>query len=237
MKVLLISDIHSNIEALEEVLNHASFDEVLFTGDIVDYGPDPTEVFNLLLYIKASRVLGNHDAAAAFRIDCRSSPVMHRASVVTRERITRKLLSDKSLQLLGRAERRLDVAYGGMKVSAMHGAPGNELYRYLTKDEAEKLNMDGADLMVLGHTHVAYEVKRDALWVVNPGSVGMPADGDSRASYAVLDTNSRKVTFGRVKYDIDSVISKLRDHLREEKAIFELLANAFRTAQRQPSVA
>ena len=88
-RLLLISDVHANLEALEEVLNHTNFDEVLFVGDIVDYGPNPVEVFDLLRYIRAKRVLGNHDAAASFNRDCRSSPATHAASVATREEITR----------------------------------------------------------------------------------------------------------------------------------------------------
>jgi len=232
MKVLLISDVHSNIEALEGVLNDTSFDEVLFMGDVVDYGPNPIEVFDLLHDMKPEKVLGNHDAAASLRIDCRSSPAMHKASIVTREKITWKLLPKKSLKLLGKAKRRLDIDLDGLKVRALHGAPGDELYRYFTRDEAEGLDMGGADLIVVGHTHVAYEVKKGDVWVVNPGSVGMPADGDPRASYAVLYTNRGKVTFHRVEYDIDKVLSKLHDLLSEDREVFEVLAEALRTAQR-----
>lgn len=232
MKVLLISDVHANLEALEEVLNHTNVDETVFMGDAVDYGPNPVEVFDLLRYIKAKRVLGNHDAAASFKIDCRSSPPMHKASVATREMITCKLTPRKSLDLLGKAERKLNLEYDGLMIRALHAAPGDELYKYLTRDEAEKLDMGGADLMLLGHTHMAYEVKNDTSWVVNPGSVGMPADGDPRASYAILDTNTRHVTFGRVKYDIEGVVSKLHNILGQDNEVFEILEESLRTARR-----
>jgi protein phosphatase len=231
MKVLLISDLHSNLEPFEEVLNHTSYDEVLFMGDLVDYGPNPVEVFDLLRYIRAKKVLGNHDAAASFDRDCRSSPATHAASVVTREEITRKLLAPKFLDLLGKAERKLDLEYDGMKLRALHAAPGDELYRYVTKEEAASLDMGGADLLVLGHTHNAYEVKKEGVWVVNPGSVGFPADGDTRASYAILDTKTRRIAFGRIKYDIDGVISKLRNLVNNQQA-FRVLADWLQTGQR-----
>ena len=231
MKVLLISDLHSNLEPFEEVLNHTSYDEVLFMGDLVDYGPNPVEVFDLLRYIRAKKVLGNHDAAASFDRDCRSSPATHAASVVTREEITRKLLAPKFLDLLGKAERKLDLEYDGMKLRALHAAPGDELYRYVTKEEAASLDMGGADLLVLGHTHNAYEVKKEGVWVVNPGSVGFPADGDTRASYAILDTKTRRIAFGRMKYDIDGVISKLRNLVNNQQA-FRVLADWLQTGQR-----
>ena len=231
MKVLLISDLHSNLEPFEEVLNHTSYDEVLFMGDLVDYGPNPVEVFDLLRYIRAKKVLGNHDAAASFDRDCRSSPATHAASVVTREEITRKLLAPKFLDLLGKAERKLDLEYDGMKLRALHAAPGDELYRYVTKEEAASLDMGGADLLVLGHTHTSYEVKKEGVWVVNPGSVGFPADGDTRASYAILDTKTRRIAFGRIKYDIDGVISKLRNLVNNQQA-FRVLADWLQTGQR-----
>jgi putative phosphoesterase len=232
MKVLLISDAHANLEALEEVLNHTNVDDIIFVGDAVDYGPNPVETFDLIRYTKTKRVLGNHDAAASFKIDCRSSPAMHRASVATREMITYKLMPSKSLDLLGRADRKLDLEYDGLKIRVVHAAPDDELYKYLSRDEAEKLDMGGADLMLLGHTHVAFEVKNDKAWVVNPGSVGMPADGDPRASYAILDTNTRHVTFGRVKYDVEGVISKLQDMLGQDSEVFEVLAGCLRKAHR-----
>jgi protein phosphatase len=230
VKVLLISDVHANLEALEEVLNHTNVDGVIFMGDIVDYGPNPVEVFDLLRYVEAKRVLGNHDAAAAFKIDCRSSPAMHAASVATRRIITWKLMPPRALVLLGKAERRLDLEYDGLKIRALHAAPGDELYKYLTREEIDKLDMEGADLMLLGHTHMAYEVKNSGLWVVNPGSVGMPRDGDPRASYAILDTNTRRVTFGKTKYDIEGVLSKLHGIFGRDTEVFEILAESLRTA-------
>jgi len=116
---------------------------------------------------------------------------MHEASQVTRERITWKLLPEESLEILGKAEFIQSLDYDGLKVRTLHAAPGNPLYRYLMKEEAENLDINDADLLLVGHTHIAYEAKNERVWVVNPGSVGMPGDGDNRASYAILDTDAR----------------------------------------------
>ena len=229
--MLLIADVHANLEALEEVLNHTNSDEVLFMGDIVDFGPSPAEVFDLLRYIRAKRVLGNHDAAASFNRDCRSSPATHAASVATREEITRQLLAPNLLDFLGKAERKLDLEYDSMRLRALHAAPGDELYRYVTREEAGSLEMGGADLLVHGHTHTPYEVKKEGVWVVNPGSVGFPADGDLRASCAILDTRTWQIAFRRVKYDIDGVMSKLRNLVSNEQ-VFRVLADWLQTGQR-----
>jgi len=229
MKVLLVSDVHSNLPALEAVLGKARYDDVLFMGDAVDYGPFPFEVYSKLKRIKAKRVLGNHDAAAAFGLDCRSSPRMREAAVRTRERITFQRMPRRALQALGKAEKTLDLAYGDLRVRMLHAAPGDELYRYITKEEAATLEVRGADLLLLGHTHVPYEIKDGTRWIANPGSVGMPKDGDPRASYAILDTSTREVRFDRVEYDIEQVVSKLQRLIGDEEPIFEQLAKGLRT--------
>jgi putative phosphoesterase len=229
MKVLLVSDIHSNVQAFLKVLNNARYDAVLFIGDLVDYGPDPFDCWVTLRYAKAKRVLGNHDAAAAFGIDCRSGGVLRDSSVLTRKLITATDMPKETLELLAKAETKLDVDYDGFRVRAVHGVPGDELYTGVTKEEAANLEMDGADLIVLGHTHVAYEVRNSRTWVVNPGSVGMPLDGDPRASYALLDTEARTIKLERVEYDVEATLTRLEDLLKEEKPAFEFLARIFRT--------
>lgn len=229
MKVLLISDAHSNLQALGEVLNRTAYDEILFMGDVVDYGPNPLEALDVLEHEKAKRVLGNHDAAAAFGTDCRSSKTFHEAAMVTRNRITLKVMPEDSLDLLGKAKKTLNLDYNGLKVRSLHAAPDDELYHYISKEDASKLKMDGSDLILLGHTHNPYEIKKNGIWVVNPGSVGMPKDGDPRASFAVLDTARRHVEFGRVGYDVELMLSELRSLIGDDKQIFELLAKSFST--------
>lgn len=232
MKVLLISDVHSNLPALDAVLSQARYDDILFLGDAVDYGPFPFEVYTRLKRVRAKRVVGNHDVAAAFGLDCRSSSKTYQAAVRTRERITFQRMPRRALQTLGRAEKTLDLGYGDLRVRMLHAAPGDELYKYITKEEAANLEVKGADLLLLGHTHVPYEIKDGTRWIVNPGSVGMPKDGDPRASYAILDTSTREVRFDRAEYDIEQVVSKLKQLIGDEEPIFEQLVKGLRTGGR-----
>lgn len=233
MKILLISDVHSNLLALEEVLNRATYDEILFLGDVVDYGPQPKEVFDVLQYLKARRVLGNHDFPASSGSDCRSSARFHEASSVTRSRITLKAMSRKALDALGKADKKLNLEFNGLRIKAIHASPSDELFGYLSREDATRLDMGGADLILLGHTHIAFEIRDDShyLWVVSPGSVGMPKDGDPRASYAVLDTTKRNVSFGRARYDVELMLSHLRKLIGDDKPIFELLGKTFVTGE------
>ncbi len=231
MKVLLFSDIHANLEALEQIINNTSYDEVLFAGDIVDYGPNPKEVFDVIHNLRVKRVLGNHDVAAARGTDCRSSPATYAASVATRKRITTQLMPKKSLEALGKAGKKLNLELDGLRIRMLHAAPGDELYQYISKDEASKLEVDGADLLLVGHTHIAYEVKRENLWVVNPGSAGMPKDGDPRASYAMLDTVKRQVEFRRLAYDVELMLSELRKQIGDDEQIYDQLSFIFRTGR------
>lgn len=233
MRILLISDIHANLPALDAVLNHEYFDEVLFMGDAVGYGPFPFEVYSRLHQIRATRVLGNHDAAAAFGIDCKSSPEMYEASVITREVITSRRMPKRARQALGKkAQQRMYLDYDGLRLMLIHGSPSNELYQAVSKDEASNLVEQNIDLIILGHTHVAFEVKNGKTWVVNPGSVGMPWDGDPRASYAILDTIEREAHIERLNYDPEPVISLLRKLLFDHQETYEFLANIFRTGRK-----
>ena len=231
MKILLISDVHSNLDALDHILETVPFDQALFIGDAVDYGPYPFEVYSRLKQIHAVRVLGNHDAAAAFGIDCKSSPTMYEASVITRARITLPRMPKRALQALGKAERRMDLDYGGLRIRILHASPADELFHYMSKEEASTLDVSGVDLLIVGHTHIAYEVKNEKVWVVNPGSVGMPKDGDPRASYAILDTYRREVRFGRAEYNPEPMLGKLRQLLDEHRSIYEQLAKVYLTGR------
>ncbi len=232
MKILLISDVHANLPALDAVLSQASYDKVLFIGDAVDYGPFPFEVYSRLCQIKATRVLGEHDAAAAFGIDSQSPCEMLEASHLTREKITLARMPKRARQALGKkAERRMFLNYYGLRVLMVHGSPTDELYEYVSEDEASNIAELNIDLIVLGHTHVPYEVKNGNTWVINPGSVGMPRDGDARPSYAILDTYTREIHFARAEYDPEPMLSKLQELLAKDMKIYEFLADIFRTGR------
>ncbi len=229
MHILLLSDVHGNLSALNEILERVAYDEVLFMGDAVDYGPLPFEVHSRLGQVGAKRVVGNHDVAAALGVDCGSTQNLRAASERTRDRITRARMPKSSMRSLIRAERTLRLEYDGLRIMMVHASPRDELYEYVSKEHASELEVTGVDLLLLGHTHIPYKVSAGRTVVVNPGSAGMPFDGNPRASYAVLDTQTRRVRFERAKYDIEVTVSKLHELIGDDRHVYRQLASILRT--------
>ncbi|MGK2964262.1 MAG: metallophosphoesterase family protein [Tepidiformaceae bacterium] len=219
MRVLLVSDIHSNLAALEAVLASpaaVSADAVWHMGDVVGYGPQPNEVVARLATLDAEGVLGNHDSAAigALPLD-NFNPRAAEAA-----RWTARTLTDVTRDALA-ALPEVRTSEGVVRV---HGTLANPLWEYLTTSDQARAHFALQQTLtsVVGHTHlpVAIELTADARvvatapndgdrielgegrWCLNPGSVGQPRDHDPRASFAVLDLGSRSVTFHRAAYDI-----------------------------------
>ena len=210
MNVLVFSDIHSNLEALNAVLSREKFDKAVFLGDIVDYGPNPGEVMDIVLREADYIVQGNHDYAAGTGEDCNCAPAMHDLSVLTRNKITLKLLGKNDLVKLSGLERKLEFEIEGRKFFIVHASPNDPLFGYMFSTEAEmawkKPELKQFDYIMVGHTHfpMFYRGK-----IINPGSSGQPRDGYWRPMYAILDTESGDLTFKRFSYDKEKMLSKL----------------------------
>jgi len=225
MRVAVLSDIHSNLVALDAVLAHAgSVDAVWHLGDVVGYGPDPDGVVARLIEVGAVGVRGNHDAAALGGREIEwFNPEARAAAEWTRDTIdatTRAWLSA------------LPERHVIERMTLVHGSPRDPIREYISTAEValENLAVLETDLGLHGHTHVpvAFWVGADdALRVlapepgdsveldgqralVNPGSVGQPRDGVPDASYLVLDPDSAAVTWHRVPYDIPAVQAAIR---------------------------
>lgn len=224
MRVAVLSDIHSNLPALEAVLAHVgAVDAVWHLGDIVGYGPDPDGVVARLASIGAVGVRGNHDAAALggpeiewFNPDARAAALW-----------TRDTMGPSTRRWLDALPLRLEP--GG--ITLVHGSPRDPLREYIVS-----MGVALANLRILetpyglhGHTHVpiafiddgddlailepddATSLRLDARRaLLNPGSVGQPRDGDPRASYLVLETDEPSVTWHRVAYDFAPVQAAIR---------------------------
>jgi len=230
-RILVLSDIHGNLDALEAVLSDArGWDEVLVLGDLVDYGPQPGEVIDTLKGLGARILKGNHDHAVAYGVDCRCGEATHWLSVWFRENITNKLLGREEKRFLAELPEQLVLSLGGLgEAVAVHGAPASKLYAYLypwlREEEACKLLSFSARLFqgnrgeacklsrglyLVGHTHYQFYRLIGGAVVANPGSVGQPRDGDPRAAYMVIDTEAATITMKRIKYPVDKTVEKLR---------------------------
>lgn len=227
MRILLLSDIHSNLEALEACLAAApATDATVNLGDIVGYGASPNEVTERVRGLGGIVVRGNHDKVVA-GIDSveNFNPVAAVAAMWNREQLNSERLS--WLRDLPKGPIAMNELAG---VQYVHGAPDDEdRYVVTAGDAASELVKPGDAITFFGHTHIqgafqlqgdvvrevhpAYEtVAKQETWelpvnegqtyMINPGSIGQPRDGDWRAAFAVFDSAQRTVTFFRVPYEV-----------------------------------
>ncbi len=246
MRILVISDIHGNLDALKKVLEHASrWDYLWVLGDLVDYGPEPHMVVDLVRSLKPDVIVrGNHDHAVAFNTDCLCARELHDLSVCTRNNISFKLLSREQVEWLRTLPLKVEVKVNDTRFYIVHGSPRNPLYGYLKPSLSSseilfyltpsplsaKPRIVDADYVVVGHTHIQWSTSVGSLRVLNPGSIGQPRDGDPRASYAVIDLDSNSIELHRVKYDVEVVLRKYKS-LGVEGKYYSLLEYILRNAR------
>lgn len=234
MRILLLSDIHSNLEALEASLAAAPpIDATVNLGDIVGYGASPNEVTERARALGGVFVRGNHDKVVAGIDDVENfNPIAGIAALWNREQLKSEHLS--WLRDLPKGPVTMDELAG---VRYVHGAPDDEdRYVVTAEDAATELAIPGAGITFFGHTHIqgafelegnlvravhpGYEtVAKQETWdlplkeglnyMINPGSIGQPRDGDWRAAFAFFDSVQRVVTFFRVPYEVRSAQEKI----------------------------
>lgn len=211
-RVLVISDVHCNLIALERVLEDAgSFDDAICAGDIVGYGPDPVECVEMIAKRGFKCVAGNHDLAAI--TGDKSHLNAYAAAAIS---IQRSLLKPRQSMWLGRLPSSISLDMGGLRMVVYHGSPSDPYWEYILPMEAlyraeEFFEATGADFLILGHTHIPFIHRFEGRVFLNPGSVGQPRDGDPRASYMLVDVDDDAVdvTHNRVEYDIEEVASRI----------------------------
>jgi predicted phosphodiesterase len=231
VKRALISDIHSNLEALQEVLQDIrsqNIDEIFCLGDIVGYGPNPRECIDLIMKCQVC-ILGNHDQGALFDPEGFNSGA-ERAIFWTRQQLESPLGSPeqnaKRWDFLGELPR--NFRENGFLF--VHGSARNPLNEYVfPEDIYNQRKMENIFALIKqycfqGHTHVPgvftqslnffspdeinyqYRLTNEKV-MINVGSVGQPRDGDSRACYVVLEDDL--VRFRRIEYPVDETIRKI----------------------------
>jgi putative phosphoesterase len=211
MRIAIVSDLHANLAALESIKE--PYDLLLCLGDLVDYGPQPREVIYWVKERALKVIRGNHDHALANGVDCRCAPVMREASVTTR-RWHSQLLSPEDKEYLRRLPVTERLQLAGATFHLAHAAPSGDLYDYHilpdAPDEALTEAIEGieADFVLLGHTHLPMLRTIGATIIVNPGSVGQPRHGDSRASYVIWEDG--EVRFCRGVYDVSRTTALLK---------------------------
>jgi putative phosphoesterase len=203
MKVGVVSDIHSNLVALEAVLaDMPDVDRLVCAGDVVGYNAWPAECVAVLRERNVPTVMGNHDRMVATGRNFRGNG-MAQAGVEYAD----AELNDVQRTWVENLPRERTFADGRLKV--VHDHPEDQ-DRYTYPDEFSPALLGDEDALVLGHTHVQHHERYDEGVVVNPGSVGQPRDRDPRAAYAVLDLENLSVEERRVEYDVERVADAVR---------------------------
>lgn len=219
MKVLIISDVHANLVALEAVVEAAGeFDALWNLGDIVGYGPRPGQCIDYILRLNpAASLIGNHDWAAIGRLQLDEfNPVARYATYWT----TAQLTTSHMHYLEGLPNRVIDGDW-----MLVHASPRHPIWEYVYTAKVAQENFELFDTQVcfLGHTHVQLFISESMAsagktplqprdgeeisitrerYIINPGSVGQPRDSNPDAAFAIFDTETKVVTFRRTPYDV-----------------------------------
>jgi diadenosine tetraphosphatase ApaH/serine/threonine PP2A family protein phosphatase len=230
MRYLVLSDIHSNLEAFRAVLDNAgAVDEVWCLGDVVGYGPDPNACVDLLKTRPHRCIAGNHDWATLGKLDLRDfNPDARDANLWNREQLT----PDNLAYLEALPETLVEEPF-----TLAHGSPRHPIWEYIIYCSTAKTSLEFFETQycLVGHTHtpVLFFMSdsdgedtcepvppllgrpvpiNDERLIINPGSVGQPRDGDPRASYAILDTEAMTIEHRRVVYEVERTQAKMMEH-------------------------
>lgn len=229
MRVAVLTDIHSNLPALQAVLDaieETGLERRWCLGDVVGYGAQPDDCAALAAEQTELCLVGNHDLAVTGEIDTE----VFSASAAAAVDWTVENCEAKTMSFL----KGLKPEDGGQEVGLYHASPRDPVWEYvLAVDQArECMEEQSGRVSLIGHSHVAlyfsdkehddplaggqapdgHELDlSEGRWLLNPGSVGQPRDGDPRAAWLELDTDEWKATYHRVEYDIDSAADAIRD--------------------------
>lgn len=223
MLVGLIADVHSNVVALRAVfsiLDAVGVEKILHAGDIIGYNPYPDETVGLFKKKKIISILGNHDRALITGDTSDFNPYAAAAL-----RWTENKISPDNIDYIRDLKNIEYINLQGIQITLVHGSPRDpDEYIYPKDAEPDLLKADDCDILVLGHTHVQFKKDYPEGIILNPGSVGQPRDGDPRAAFAVLDTETGKIKLERASYDIEKVIEDMLAAHLPEKLAFRLRA-------------
>jgi len=244
LRYLILSDIHSNLEALEKCLELAEgrYDQVLCLGDLVGYGPDPNTVIGRIRRHAMLIVRGNHDKACCGLVDPQEFNVL----ALLAADWTRSHLTPEHFEFL-RGLPSGPVALEGFEL--VHGSPADEdEYIFDSLEAARAFEVVTSPLVFFGHTHrqggfllgsdqrlqgIRTPPKKDGepasvslepgtRYLINPGSVGQPRDSDWRAAFAIFDADERRVDYYRTPYNLELTQQKMRKEGLPEPLVLRL---------------
>jgi diadenosine tetraphosphatase ApaH/serine/threonine PP2A family protein phosphatase len=226
MRVAVISDIHANwhaLEAVAEAIEQEAPGAVWCLGDLVGYGPQPNECCAWAADRTQVCLVGNHDLGVLGRLDLGDFSGDAEAAASW----TRGVLADEARAYLAGLESHAEREGVGL----YHASPRDPVWEYVLTWEAARdaIRDSGRDVTIVGHSHVPLAIVdgRGGIgghaaggteidltrgrWLLNPGSVGQPRDGDPGAAWLLLDLDTRHASFRRVPYDVARTQSEIRE--------------------------
>ena len=227
MKLLIVSDIHANVEALQAVLAE-SHDELWVLGDLVNYGPDPGEVVDFVRRNAALVVCGNHDHAIGAGADPQCSPAFREMAQIM-QAYTDSVLSDEQKAYLRHLPATAQREVDGKRFFLCHATPSDPLFSYGPSEPtfwAREMAAVNANVLLVGHTHLPFILDLGTKRVANPGSVGQPKHGRCEACYAVWEDGH--IALKSQPYDVAATVGRLLG-LPIDDSIRRQLADVLRT--------
>jgi predicted phosphodiesterase len=227
MRVAVISDIHANLHALEavaEAIEREQPDAVWCLGDLVGYGPQPNACCAWAAERTALCLAGNHDLGVLGVLDLADfSPDAEAAAAWTRT-VLDEAVRDYLAGLQSSTEQE--------GIGLFHASPRDPVWEYVLTWEAARdaIRDAGTDVTIVGHSHIPLAIVEGrgpigghaaggteldltaGRWLLNPGSVGQPRDGDPNAAWLLLDLDGRHASFRRVPYDVARTQAEIREH-------------------------
>jgi protein phosphatase len=227
MRTLIIADIHGNVAPLEKVLKEETYDLLICLGDMVDYGPFPNEVVQIIKENANLCVMGNHDYSVAFDKECPGT---------TREfkEITYKLreyfsyqIDSENLQFIKSLPYFIEEDIDNSRIFAVHASAKDPLGDYVTFDlgiefiKEKMIINDNYKKVLYGHTHRSGIIKIGDTEVINPGSLGFPRERHPFPTYGIIENGKFEVK--RVSYDREKLIREIKNFRIPDSIITKLL--------------
>src|SRR5579863_7850588 len=207
MKIVIVSDLHGNFDALSALPE--AYDELWVLGDLVNYGPEPAAVIDYVRSNAAIVVCGNHDYSIGFGRDPQCSPRFVEMAEATR-RYTDSVLSMEQKHYLRHLPRFVEAKRNGTRFYLCHAVPSDPLFGYCQADSprwrSETENVS-ADIVLVGHTHIPFVQSLGLQRVANPGSLGQPKTGSPEARYAVWEDG--RIELKSYSYPVESAVAKV----------------------------
>ncbi|SIS44955.1 metallophosphoesterase family protein [Salimicrobium flavidum] len=218
MNIAFISDIHGNATALEAVLDdikQQDIDKIVVLGDLCFRGPEPKKSLDLIRNLDVPVIKGNADAWVTRGIQDGEVPEKVIGMMREEKDWTVQQLTEDDISYLENLPEHVTETIGEKKVYGFHATP-DSLFDVVTPDTSDEdlkkaiMEKEEADIYLYGHIHKPYVRHIDGKIVANLGSVGLPFDGEAKASYLIVSENSTSIR--KVSYDIDHAVQKLEDY-------------------------